>query len=120
MTKPGRVCMERGCFYLAAPRGSRCPDHQRAFYRQQSQVRRREPFYRSREWASMRRKAKETMLARCAICGTIDGRMDLDHIQSIQEAPWLKREMSNVQWLCVRCHSRKTATEARRGAYEQG
>lgn len=43
-------------------------------------------------------------------CGA-RGRLEVDHVKPVRTHPELAFELSNLQSLCVRCHSRKTRLE---------
>lgn len=44
---------------------------------------------------------------RCSNCGATDG-LEVDHILTRGSRPDLKTELSNIQWLCGKCHHLKT------------
>ncbi|QDY69318.1 HNH endonuclease [Qingshengfaniella alkalisoli] len=65
--------------------------------------------YRTQRWAAVRKQAKDRDDWKCVTCGN-RGRLEVDHIVAIRDggAPY---DLSNLQTLCVRCHSRKTRLE---------
>jgi 5-methylcytosine-specific restriction protein A len=66
--------------------------------------------YRTKRWQSVRFLAKRRDGFRCVKCG-VSGRIEVDHIQPIKDAPELAYELTNLQSLCVPCHSKKTIAE---------
>lgn len=64
----------------------------------------------SRRWKSLRIEVLRRDGFRCVICG-ISGRLEVDHIKPVRDRPDLSFALSNLQALCRRCHSRKTAQE---------
>src|SRR5262249_1870379 len=65
---------------------------------------------RDPRWASLRYRAKRRDGWRCVECKA-PGRLEVDHIKPVRDAPELAFELSNLQSLCPRCHSRKTRIE---------
>ena len=118
-TRPARPCVER-CSSLAVPGGDRCRRHKRARQQAYNQHQRpaRHAFYQSSEWKRFKVEAANELGRQCVDCGKTTGRLDLDHNVSIDERPDLALEMSNVQWRCGSCHSRKTAKEGGRWGRE--
>jgi 5-methylcytosine-specific restriction protein A len=66
--------------------------------------------YRDKRWPALRLACKRRDGFRCVKCGA-GGPLDPDHIKPIRTHPELAFELSNLQSLCVPCHSRKTAIE---------
>jgi 5-methylcytosine-specific restriction endonuclease McrA len=65
---------------------------------------------RDRRWPALRLAAKRRDGWRCRSCGG-RGRLEVDHVQPVRSHPELGFELSNLQTLCVSCHSRKTRIE---------
>lgn len=65
---------------------------------------------RSARWKVLRLEAKRRDDFKCVKCGA-RGRLEVDHIKPVRDAPELAFELSNLQTLCVRCHSAKTKLE---------
>lgn len=65
---------------------------------------------RTRRWKALRLIALRRDGFRCVECRA-PGRLDVDHIKPVREAPELAFELSNLQSLCAACHGRKTAAE---------
>lgn len=66
--------------------------------------------YRSRRWTALRQAAKRRDGFKCVQCGA-SGRLEIDHVRSVREAPELAFDLTNLQSLCPTCHGRKTAIE---------
>ena len=67
---------------------------------------------KSRRWKTLRYLAKRRDGWKCVTvgCGSRVG-LEVDHIKGVRDAPELAFELSNLQTLCGRCHSRKTRIE---------
>jgi 5-methylcytosine-specific restriction endonuclease McrA len=65
---------------------------------------------RDKRWQALRYQAKQRDGWKCVKCGYL-GRLEVDHIRPVREAPELSFELSNLQTLCRFCHSRKTQIE---------
>ena len=65
---------------------------------------------RSQRWKALRLEAKRRDDWKCVKCGAV-GRLEVDHIQPVRTHPELAYELTNLQTLCTRCHSRKTRIE---------
>ena len=65
---------------------------------------------RSKRWKGVRYLAKRRDGFKCVKCGAV-GRIEVDHIKPVRDAPELAYELSNLQTLCTPCHSRKTRLE---------
>lgn len=68
------------------------------------------PVIRSRRWKALRLEALRRDGFACRECGA-RGRLEVDHIQPVREAPELAYSLDNVQSLCRSCHTRKTRIE---------
>lgn len=65
---------------------------------------------RSKRWKSLRLLALRRDGFRCVKCGA-KGRLEVDHIAPVRDAPDLSYELGNLQSLCTPCHTRKTRLE---------
>jgi len=65
---------------------------------------------RDRRWPALRQAARRRDDWQCVACGH-RGRVEVDHIQPVRNAPELAFDLSNLQCLCRRCHSRKTRVD---------
>lgn len=63
-----------------------------------------------KRWPALRLAAKRRDGFKCVQCGE-RGRLEVDHIQRVKDAPELAFVLTNLQSLCSKCHSSKTATE---------
>ncbi|ORE88177.1 HNH endonuclease signature motif containing protein [Aurantimonas sp. 22II-16-19i] len=66
--------------------------------------------YRSPRWKSVRFLAKRRDCWKCVQCGG-NGRLEVDHVKPVRDAPELAFDLSNLQTLCGACHARKTRIE---------
>jgi len=66
--------------------------------------------YRDRRWPALRLAAKRRDGWRCVECGS-RGRLEVDHREPVRSAPERAFDLSNLQCLCPRCHTRKTRRE---------
>lgn len=76
-------------------------------------------FYKSKEWRALRLKAIERAKHECEHCkqkgkvttrDALDKRgrkmkMDVNHIKPVKTHPHLALDLSNLEYLCVRCHN---------------
>lgn len=65
---------------------------------------------RSQRWKGVRLQVKRRDGWQCVQCGA-KGRLEVDHIQPVRTHPERAFDLSNLQTLCVSCHSRKTRLE---------
>lgn len=63
-----------------------------------------------KRWPALRLAAKRRDGFKCVKCGAI-GRLECDHILPVRDRPDLAFELTNLQTLCIRCHSAKTKIE---------
>jgi 5-methylcytosine-specific restriction endonuclease McrA len=77
---------------------------------------------KSRRWRALRLETLRRDGFRCvgilpdgSMCGA-RGRLEVDHVKPVRTHPELAYELSNLQALCVPCHSRKTRIEVGMGA----
>ena len=66
--------------------------------------------YRTPRWKALRFLAKRRDQFRCVQCGA-SGNLEVDHVKPVRSHPELALDLSNLQTLCVSCHSRKTRVE---------
>lgn len=66
--------------------------------------------YRTPRWKAVRLLAKRRDGFRCIKCGAV-GRLEVDHVKPLRTDPDLAFELSNLQTLCITCHSAKTKAE---------
>lgn len=66
--------------------------------------------YRSPRWKAVRFQARRRDGFRCVLCGSA-GDLEVDHIKPVRSHPHLAFDLTNLQTLCVSCHSRKTRVE---------
>jgi len=66
--------------------------------------------YKTPRWKALRFEAKRRDRFKCVTCGAA-GDLEVDHIKPLRSHPDLAFELTNLQTLCVRCHSRKTRIE---------
>lgn len=69
---------------------------------------------RSPRWKGVRLTAKRRDGWQCVQCGA-RGRLEVDHIIPVRDAPERAYDLTNLQTLCVACHSRKTRIEVGMG-----
>lgn len=70
-----------------------------------------DPITRTRRWKSLRWQALKRDGFRCVQCSG-RGRLEVDHIKPVRDAPELAWSLDNLQSLCPTCHGRKTRLEA--------
>jgi len=64
-------------------------------------------FYKSAEWARLRYDALEASSGKCELCGRSgkdETTLQVDHIKSVKNAPYLRAKLSNLQVLCAACN----------------
>lgn len=66
--------------------------------------------YHSQRWRRLRFIALRRDGFACVKCGA-RGVLEVDHVESIRRAPQRAFDISNLQCLCVSCHSKKTNEE---------
>lgn len=66
--------------------------------------------YRDRRWPALRTAAKRRDGFQCVKCGA-RGRLEVDHIEPVRDAPEKAFNLENLQTLCGRCHGVKTRQE---------
>jgi 5-methylcytosine-specific restriction endonuclease McrA len=65
---------------------------------------------RDRRWPALRLAAKRRDRFRCVVCGAV-GRLEVDHVKPVRDAPNLAFDLTNLQTMCASCHARKTRIE---------
>lgn len=66
--------------------------------------------YKTPQWKALRFMARRRDGFACVQCGG-KGRLEVDHIKPLRTHPDLALVLTNLQCLCVACHSRKTRVE---------
>jgi 5-methylcytosine-specific restriction endonuclease McrA len=66
---------------------------------------------RGPRWQSLRIQALRRDGFKCVQCGA-HGRLEIDHIEAVRNAPDKAHDLANLQTLCAACHARKTRIEA--------
>ena len=99
-----RACAAPRCPNTTAA-GSYCDEHKAKYARPHAPV---NPIYVSREWREFRKRFLRDHPV-CVVCG---GKADTcDHIEPWKGNLALFYDPGNIEGLCWRCHSRKTAIE---------
>jgi 5-methylcytosine-specific restriction endonuclease McrA len=65
---------------------------------------------RDRRWPTLRQATLRRDGFQCRSCGA-RGRLEVDHVRPVRDAPELAFDLGNLQSLCAGCHARKTRTE---------
>lgn len=65
---------------------------------------------RGLRWKTIRMAVLERDGFRCRACGA-RGRLEVDHVQPVRDAPGRAWEPANLQALCPPCHTKKTRIE---------
>lgn len=108
---PRRPCCVPGCSAYAVKGQGRCAAHARqplSEYRAQTNA-----LYKTGRWRVMRTKqlAREPLCRICAAEKRLTVATEVDHIRPHKGNKALFYDISNLQSLCHRCHSAKTARE---------
>lgn len=69
------------------------------------------PVLVSKRWKVLRQVILERDGWQCRCCGTRRGRLEVDHVEPVRNAPNKAFEPGNLQTLCSRCHASKTRKE---------
>ena len=72
---------------------------------------------RDKRWPALRQAARRRDNWCCVKCGH-RGRIEVDHIKPVRDAPELAFDLTNLQCLCRQCHSRKTRIEMGLAPYD--
>ena len=65
---------------------------------------------RGPRWKALRMAVLERDGFKCRACGA-RGRLEVDHIEAVRNAPAKSYDPANLQALCAPCHTRKTRIE---------
>lgn len=65
---------------------------------------------RTQRWKGLRLEALRRDDFKCVACGA-RGRLEVDHVQPVRNAPDRAFDLGNLQSLCRACHTRKTRLE---------
>lgn len=104
--RPLRACAYPGCATLVT--SGRCAPH--AVAREHTRPNREtRKWYYTLAWHHLRRAVLADAAHTCAHCGQIQQDLDVDHIEKHDGNPALFWNRANLQALCPRCHSTKTA-----------
>lgn len=68
------------------------------------------PVLRTKRWQVLRQEILERDGWKCRSCGA-RGRLEVDHIKPVRNAPDRAFDKANLQSLCAPCHTRKTRIE---------
>ena len=121
------ICVERGCEELAELGGNRCARHAEAQARRVAESKARaqmgtqaaawRKLYSDPRWQRLRRDflARHPLCADCAELGVAEPAVEVDHIERHKGKLSVFLNPRNLQGLCKRCHSRKTARETFHG-----
>lgn len=69
-----------------------------------------EPIIRTRRWKALRLRALRRDGFACVKCSA-RGRLEVDHVVSVRDAPERAFDLDNLQSLCPTCHGSKTRRE---------
>ena len=108
---PKRYCCVPGCGEFAEKNSGRCPRHARAEYRR---VRKdSDDLYKTKRWGAMRadQLRREPLCRACLAEGKVEAATECDHIVPHKGDRNLFFDAKNLQSLCKKCHSIKTAAE---------
>jgi 5-methylcytosine-specific restriction protein A len=106
MLRPLQYCTEPGCG-VRVPRG-RCAAHtlHRAEYARDNVAVRR--WYRTARWQRLRTQILVEAAYQCALCRTVQLRLEVDHVTPHRGDPESFWNTANLQALCPTCHAQKT------------
>lgn len=106
--RAARVCSRQGCINLVYGRGSLCVQHEQA-ERRRRDARNRRPNWRKSYGPMWPRTSREYLAAHphCAICHAAADHVD--HIIAVDKGGAIL-DWNNLQSLCKRHHSKKTAS----------
>jgi 5-methylcytosine-specific restriction endonuclease McrA len=75
---------------------------------------RKEIFYASEEWKTLKRWAYQSYVAICFKCCSRNCELHIDHVVPITAEPMLSTTFSNLQILCKSCNEQKSNKEIKR------
>lgn len=85
----------------------------------------RKKFYNSAAWSKIRQQVLERDNYECQMCkaeGRVttqaNARLDVDHIEELEQRPDLALELDNLRVLCAACHDKRHNRFQRRGSYK--
>lgn len=105
-----KYCDFNGCANKIT-KGKYCDDHKRAKPKKKKQKNiyhhENQPFYKSKEWKSMRSFVYERERGCCQHCGSFvfGRRAHVHHVVPIRKNDNLKLEPNNLRLLCPTCHT---------------
>lgn len=112
------TCPEPGCATLVPPGQRACPVHKSERTAQSNRRRRSDPdkvsrdsFYTTARWIKLRKWfiVRNPLCTHCERDGLVTEAKHVDHIVEREDDPSLEYSESNLQSLCVSCHSKKSA-----------
>ena len=69
------------------------------------EVKKVDPFYKSKAWYRIRHQALQEQGRRCKMCGTVRGKLSVHHIKPRSKHPELELVLSNLLVVCNSCHN---------------
>lgn len=112
MKRAPRLCGQPGCGALV--RGEMyCNKHGRARPPLTPEILAAQRFYNSKAWRDLSRLIlkSEPLCRKCKRDGHLAAATEVDHIVPLRRAPERRYDPGNLQPLCRKCHSQKTARE---------
>ncbi len=109
-TRPRLPCNHPGCRELVEAGERRCPAHRREAYRvydRDRPPRSKRGYDRAHYRLRKLVMAEQPLCVACEKAGRIEPGIEMDHI----DGDVMNKDRDNLQMLCKRCHSRKTARE---------
>lgn len=101
-----RLCASPGC-PAVVPRG-RCPAHAVEQDRARPGAATWRKWYHTKRWARLRIVVLVKAAYQCALCGAVTLRLEVDHVTKHNGDRKVFWNQSNLQALCVACHTLKT------------
>lgn len=100
-----RYCVQPGCGVLVG--SGRCSVHARTREQARGNLAIRK-LYKTDRWERLRLRVLVESAYQCAQCGDVTVRLEVDHIRPHRGDLRSFWDRSNLQALCVACHTRKT------------